>query len=356
MPGAVECKRFSTQVLKWFDKHGRKHLPWQQCPDAYSVWVSEIMLQQTQVATVIPYYEKFMARFPAVEDLAAADQDEVLRLWSGLGYYARGRNLHKAARLVCSEYSGRIPSAIDELVALPGVGRSTAGAIRSLAFGKVASILDGNVKRVLCRHFAVDGWYGQASVQQYLWRISDVLTPVKRTGPFNQAMMDLGATLCTRSSPRCDSCPLKKSCKALASGTPTQWPHKRIRAEKPLRKTLMLLLEDSEGHVKLERRPATGIWGGLWCFPQFEQMNDLLSYARKNGEFENAQVVSWSEFTHTFSHFQLVITPVHIRLNLNRVSSVQEIDSSVWVSEGATPGGLPAPVTRLLNTLRESLV
>ncbi len=356
VPTPAVCRKFSTRVLSWFDQHGRKHLPWQQETNAYQVWVSEIMLQQTQVATVIPYYEKFIARFATVEALAAAQQDEVLQHWSGLGYYARGRNLHKAAQIVVNDLDGRFPSSVDELIALPGIGRSTAGAIRSLAFGEYAAILDGNVKRVLCRHYAIDGWYGQTSVERFLWQVTEAVTPKQRTGPFNQAMMDLGATLCTRSAPQCQRCPLQKSCKAHALGTPTAWPHKKPKADKPVRATHMLLLEDSKGRVQLERRPASGIWGGLWCFPQFDDVQSLLSHAESAGTVDPAQVSHWGLFRHTFSHYHLDITPVHVRLRARSRSAVRETDSVVWAAPDEQPGGLPAPVSKLLDTLRRSLV
>ena len=220
LPTDAQARQFSRAVLKWFKQHGRTHLPWQQDPTPYRVWVSEIMLQQTQVTTVIPYFEKFMGRFPTIESLAAASQDQVLQHWSGLGYYARGRNLHKAARVIVSQHGGDFPATIDGLVALPGIGRSTAGAILSLACGQSTSILDGNVKRVLCRHYTVAGWYGQSSVEKYLWRLTDSLTPASRAAEYNQAMMDIGATLCARSSPACDRCPVLKTCGAAASAAP----------------------------------------------------------------------------------------------------------------------------------------
>jgi len=356
LPNAVASKKFSKQVLKWFDVHGRKHLPWQQNPTAYRVWISEIMLQQTQVTTVIPYFEKFMTSFPGLQDLANATQDEVLQHWSGLGYYARGRNLHKAAVTVMEKHQGELPLTIEELVDLPGIGRSTAGAILSLAHGKPTPILDGNVKRVLCRHFVIDGWYGKTEVERHLWQLADALTPVRQTGAFNQAMMDLGATLCTRSSPDCERCPLQKSCEGFAKGTPTDWPHRKPKKEKPKRQTWMTLIEDPEGAVLLERRPPSGIWGGLWGFPQFETRAEALDFAVGLGAFNNDDVNQWGDIEHTFSHFQLQIKPLHIRVQKTGTASVADDKGRLWYNNGALPGGLAAPVSKLLNALKNSLV
>jgi len=218
---------FSNNVLQWFDQHGRKHLPWQKNRTAYRVWVSEIMLQQTQVATVIPYYERFMASFPNVQALANATQDDVLKHWAGLGYYARGRNLHQCAQRVIAEHQGKFPDQVDALEALPGIGRSTAGAIISLSSGKRAAILDGNVKRVLTRYHGTQGWPGKTAVAKVLWEHAETHTPQQRCDDFNQAMMDLGATLCTRSKPNCSACPLQSDCYALATEQQALFPNKK---------------------------------------------------------------------------------------------------------------------------------
>ncbi len=352
IPTRAAGKKFSQAVLKWFELYGRKHLPWQQNPTPYRVWVSEIMLQQTQVTTVIPYFEKFMRSFPDVVALAAATQDQVLQHWSGLGYYARGRNLHAAAQLVVDQHGGVFPLTIEGLVALPGIGRSTAGAILSLASGQNASILDGNVKRVLCRHYQVEGWYGQSAVEKYLWRLTDAVTPADRTGEYNQAMMDLGATLCTRSSPECSRCPLVKTCGAAATSHPADWPHKKPKKDKPHRATWMLILENSNGEVLMERRPPSGIWGGLWGFPQFDDKAAAMAALKRIGSVQG-RPIQWASVQHTFSHFHLEISPLYVQLKAQRVDSV--LDSrQVWYQPGADLGGFAAPVSQLLKLLTES--
>ncbi len=290
---------FQQNVLRWFDQHGRKDLPWQQNPTPYRVWVSEIMLQQTQVKTVIPYYGKFMASFPTLKSLADASTDEVLAHWSGLGYYARARNLHKAAQLAMAQSEtasaqspkrqlprgqlpeGQLPDTLESLMALPGIGRSTAGAILSLALKQPHPILDGNVKRVLARHFAVDGWPGKTAVLNELWQLSETYTPsagqktVRDTHKFNQAMMDLGAMICTRTKPQCHSCPLMESCKGYQSGKPENYPGKKPPKTTPVKTTVMLVLRNPAGDILLYQRPAKGIWGGLWSLPEIGDISIL---------------------------------------------------------------------------------
>ena len=258
---------FSRHLLAWFDGHGRKDLPWQRNPTPYRVWVSEIMLQQTQVQTVIPYYERFMARFPDVSSLALADLDEVLHLWTGLGYYARGRNLHRAA-IQIRQSGGVFPSTREGLEALPGVGRSTAAAVLALAFGERAAILDGNVKRVLCRFHAVEGDIRRSSTVRELWEHAESHTPERRLADYTQAIMDLGATVCARRTPKCDSCPLAGRCKALAHGRAGEFPQRRRARAKPVRKARMYVIATPAGACLLERRSARGVWGGLWTPPQ----------------------------------------------------------------------------------------
>lgn len=345
---------FAQTVLDWFEVSGRKDLPWQQNPTPYRVWVSEIMLQQTQVATVIPYFERFMKSFTTVESLAQASQDDVLSLWTGLGYYARGRNLHKAAQIIVQEHQSKLPQTLDKLIALPGIGRSTAGAILSLGSGLPTPILDGNVKRVLCRYFCVDGWYGQTAVERQLWSLTTDVTPLENTGKFNQAMMDLGATVCTRSKPACSQCPLRKKCSATKTGSPTDWPHKKPKKEKPVRQTFMLLAVDDNA-VLLQRRPPTGIWGGLWSFPQFDDLQGLRKYARTLGRFKVGDVEQWHPVQHSFSHFDLHITPVRIALKQASSHRIMEEDNCCWV-DGTLPGGCAAPVKRLLDKLTHSLL
>ena len=259
---------FAERLLTWFHGHGRRDLPWQRNINAYRVWVSEIMLQQTQVKTVIPYYERFMARFPTVHDLAGAELDDVLHHWTGLGYYARGRNLHGAARVIVDDHGGELPPSVEELAALPGIGRSTAGAIAAIAGGVRAPILDGNVKRVLARFHAVSGYPGEAAVAKTLWGLADEHTPDRRVADYTQAIMDLGATLCTRSRPGCSNCPVAERCQALAADQIDRYPGRKPKKEKPVRAARMFIVHDGEGACLLERRPDEGIWGGLWTPPE----------------------------------------------------------------------------------------
>lgn len=341
---------FSEEVLKWFDQYGRKNLPWQQNRNPYRVWVSEIMLQQTQVATVIPYFERFMVRFPAVEDLAAATQDEVLQLWTGLGYYARGRNLHKCAQQVVDQYQGEFPNTVAGLASLPGIGRSTAGAIVSLALNQPAPILDGNVKRVLARYHAVDGWPGQAKIADKLWAFAEQHTPIRRAADYTQAMMDLGATLCSRTKPLCTQCPLSADCAGFAQAEPERYPGKKPKKVLPVKTTQLLILQNKKGEILLEQRPPTGIWGSLWSFPELQQGDDALSYCQQHhGSIEKSQ--SWQSFRHTFSHFHLEIHPVYIHIE-KTVTQLADGNRQHWYSEAEWQQlGLAAPVKKLLDIL-----
>ncbi|MGL5949325.1 MAG: A/G-specific adenine glycosylase [Aeromonas sp.] len=311
-----DAAHFAARVLAWFATYGRTHLPWQQAPTAYQVWLSEIMLQQTQVATVIPYYQTFMARFPTVSALAAAPLDEVLHLWTGLGYYARARNAHNAAQIVCREHAGEFPNSVAELCALPGIGRSTAGAIASLAFGQRASILDGNVKRVLCRHGAIAGWPGRAAVDKALWQLAEAYTPAAADA-YNQAMMDLGATLCTRSQPACARCPVQSDCQAYAQQAQTRYPTPKPKAALPVR-TRFLLLLTYQGELLLEQRPADGLWGGLYGFLELDEAGQLSACLSALGMADAAHLAQSAEplagFRHSFSHFHLDVRPLLLTL------------------------------------------
>ncbi|TDP33278.1 A/G-specific DNA-adenine glycosylase [Idiomarina aquatica] len=339
---------FSNDVLRWFEQHGRKDLPWQQQKSPYKVWISEIMLQQTQVATVIPYFLRFMNSFPTVEALAEASLDNVLSHWSGLGYYARARNLHKAAQQICSEFAGQFPTQPEQLMQLPGIGRSTAGAIASLGCGVPAAILDGNVKRVLARCFAVAGWPGKAAVLRQLWQLSEQLTPIARHDEYNQAMMDLGALICTRSSPQCHACPLQSACIANKQGQQLAYPGKKPKKALPV-KTAYLAVQKKADQVLLQKRPPTGIWGGLWSFPEFSSEAELLTHF----ELANNEVRSLSPFRHTFSHFHLDCYPL-LLCNANNASA-QLADSSEqqrWVSPGQSLDvGIAAATQKILTQL-----
>ena len=341
---------FAARVLRWYDSHGRKDLPWQNTGDAYRVWISEIMLQQTQVQTVIPYYQRFMHRFPDVLSLADAGLDEVLQHWSGLGYYARARNLHRAAEIIRDEHDGRFPSTLDAVSALPGIGRSTAGAILALAFGQRHAILDGNVKRVLARHAAIDGWPGKTAVARALWELAETRTPAGRVGDYTQAMMDLGATLCTRTKPGCAMCPLQSDCIASSQGEVERFPGRKPKKDKPRRTTTMVLAV-ADGAVYLERRPASGIWGGLWSLPEVSDVGDWC--AQRFGA-RALDTESWDTLRHSFSHYDLDIAPVVVRID-SASSKVADYDDSTWYRPGdAPPGGIAAPVMRLIETLNNT--
>ena len=344
-------QEFSQTVLAWFDHSGRKHLPWQQQRTAYRVWVSEIMLQQTQVKTVIPYFDRFMQCFPAINDLATSSLDDVLHLWTGLGYYARGRNLHKCAHEIIEKYNGEFPDDPALLNQLPGIGKSTAGAIVSIAYNKRATILDGNVKRVLARFHGVSDWPGKTSIANKLWRYAENYTPHQRCADYSQAMMDLGATLCTRNQPKCDLCPLKQDCIAGQAGNPQDFPGKKPRRRLPVKNTQMLMLTNKENNtVFLQMRPLPGIWGGLWSFPELEQGDDAVSYSQRHfGKV--VRFNSWDSFRHTFSHYHLDIQPISIVIERTN-NRINQSEKKGWFShQQVTQLGLSAPVKRLLTAL-----
>ena len=315
---------FAQAVLTWYDKFGRKHLPWQQNKTLYGVWLSEVMLQQTQVATVIPYFERFVKTFPNLTALADAPLDEVLHLWTGLGYYARARNLHKAAQVMRDQYCGKFPTEFEQVLALPGVGRSTAGAILSSCLNAPYAILDGNVKRVLSRYFAVNGWPGEKKTEDRLWQLTGEVTPNAQVADFNQAMMDLGAMVCTRSKPKCSLCPLQSNCRANAEQNWQAYPGKKPKKALPERDSYFLLLE-KDGKVALEQRENAGLWGGLYCFPQFADKQELLAYLASNGI---QQYQEWTAFRHTFSHFHLDIYPIYARFDDQ--TNPEDMDRSDW--------------------------
>ena len=341
---------FADRVLAWFDVHGRRDLPWQRPKNPYRTWVSEIMLQQTQVQTVIPYFDRFMRRFPDVQALADAAQDEVLQHWSGLGYYARARNLHRAAKSICNEHGGVFPDSLDAVTALPGIGRSTAGAILSLAMDQRHPILDGNVKRVLARHEAVEGWPGQTAVANRLWEIAERNTPTERVADYTQAIMDLGATLCTRSNPACERCPVATDCAALGSGSVTELPGRKPKKDKPLRTTTMVLAS-FDGQVYLERRPESGIWGGLWSLPEVDNKG-AEDWCREHLGSEVRETESWQLLRHSFSHYDLDIQPIVVRVD-SPLSKVADCDDAIWHRlDTNLPGGMAAPVSKLIEQLR----
>ena len=342
---------FTKNLLDWYRRCGRHDLPWQKDPDPYRVWVSEIMLQQTQVKTVIPYYQRFMARFPDVNALADAGLDEVLHLWSGLGYYARARNLHRAARAVRDGHGGRFPEDLDALQSLPGIGRSTAGAILALARNRPHPILDGNVRRVLCRYHAVPGWPGRREVENRLWDLAARYTPRRRAADYTQAIMDLGATLCTRTRPACAACPVAAGCAAREAGEQQRYPEKKPRKTLPVRQACFTILENPSGEVLLQRRPPAGIWGGLWSFPECPEGEDVASWIRRVYGSEIRGLEQEGPLRHTFSHFHLDITPVRAVL-ARGAAAVRDQEDVVWVDPGGELTlGVAAPVRKLLQSL-----
>ena len=342
---------FANAILAWYDNFGRKELPWQQDKTLYKVWLSEIMLQQTQVTTVIPYFERFLQRFPTIIELANAQQDEVLHLWTGLGYYARARNLHKTAQIVASEYNGNFPTKIEQVNALPGIGRSTAAAVLSSVLKQPHAILDGNVKRTLSRCFAIEGWSGKKEVENKLWQHAEQHTPKTDVDKYNQAMMDIGALVCTRSKPKCTLCPVATFCEANKQDKQLDYPAKKPKKEKPIKETWFVILYYNN-QVWLEQRPQSGIWGGLYCFPQHndESIHHQLDIrAIKENHINNIQTLI--AFRHTFSHYHLDITPMLIKLE-QQPSMVMEGTRGLWYNISQPKEiGLAAPVKQLLESL-----
>ncbi|UZD66595.1 A/G-specific adenine glycosylase [Marinobacter sp. AN1] len=343
--------RFAERLLEWYDKHGRHDLPWHQDRSPYRVWVSEIMLQQTQVTTVIPYFQAFMERFPTVQNLAEAPADDVLSHWSGLGYYARARNLQKAAVQVMEDHGGEFPDNQDKLEALPGIGRSTAAAIIAQAWDRRAAILDGNVKRVLARYHAVPGWPGQTTTLNALWAHAERHTPHTRARDYTQAIMDLGAMVCTRSRPACGECPLQGGCEARARNEVTLYPGSKLKKTKPEKATWMLILEDVEGRILLEQRPPSGIWGGLWSLPELDPAygaEELEEACEQRFGLTCSQPDLITGFRHTFSHYHLHIQPARLQVAHSQV--IREPGTHRWLHrDEALALGLPAPVRSLLT-------
>jgi A/G-specific adenine glycosylase len=340
-------KSFAQRIVEWQATHGRHTLPWQGA-DAYRVWLSEIMLQQTQVATVIPYYRRFVASFPHIRALAAASEDEVLAHWSGLGYYARGRNLHRAAKIISEKYGGQFPRDFDAIMELPGIGRSTAAAICALAYHECRAILDGNVKRVLARRLGMEGWPGDKSVEAQLWQHAEALLPSRNIAAYTQGLMDLGASVCTRSKPKCDACPARSDCVALNTGRIAELPAARPRKNLPEKHACLLLLVRGND-ILLEKRPSAGIWGGLWSLPQFDDGTAALAWCAQQS-IPVAHEAAMPEFTHTFTHFKLHISP--LRLDLSRKPPRTLAPGMMWLKiEAALNAAIPKPVRGLLEPL-----
>ncbi len=339
----------STRLIRWHKLHGRHDLPWQNTRDPYRIWLSEIMLQQTQVATVIPYYERFLVRFPQLADLAAAPVDDVMALWSGLGYYARARNLHRCAREVMTTHSGNFPRQPELLTELPGIGRSTANSIATFCFGARAPILDGNVKRVLARAFGIEGFPGNTAVEKELWALAGTLMPERSGDIYNQAQMDLGATLCRRSKPRCEECPLTDICVARAQGREAELPHSRPRKLVPQRKVTLLALWH-KGRVLLEQRPPAGIWGGLLSLPELPDSAGAAEFAARQFGCALTTVTPAPTFLHVFSHFRLHITPLLCDVTLQ--PRAMEAKHRWLTPAELKQAALPAPIKKLLISLK----
>jgi A/G-specific adenine glycosylase len=335
---------FALRLIGWQKQHGRHDLPWQG-QDAYRVWLSEVMLQQTQVATVIPYYLRFVVSFPNIAALAAATEDQVLTHWSGLGYYARGRNLRKAAQTVVEKYCGEFPRGFEQIVDLPGIGRSTAAAICALAYHERRAILDGNVKRVLARYCGIEGWTGEKKVEAKLWQQAEALLPEDDVATYTQALMDMGATVCTRTKPKCVLCPVQADCVALQTELIAKLPSPRPRKAVPERHAIFLLLMHGND-ILLEKRPGSGIWGGLWCPPQFENEEAARDWFLRNGmEASNGERLE--TFAHTFTHFKLHIAPLKIQLMHKPLFVAQP--GSIWLDVGeALEAAIPTPVRAML--------
>ncbi len=345
---------FAAALLAWFDDHGRHDLPWQDTlddgrRDAYRVWLSEIMLQQTQVATVIGYFERFVAALPTLRELAAAPEDRVLALWAGLGYYRRARFLHRAAQLCVERHGGELPRDFDALAAMPGIGRSTAGAILAQAHGLRFPILDGNVKRVLTRYHGIHGHPGESAVEKQLWLHADAHTPTARVADYTQAIMDLGATACTRTRPLCQACPLAAECVARRDNLVARLPSPRPAKAAPTRETVMLILRDADGRVLLERRGAQGVWPGLWSLPEAADIDGAWRLARQHARIDDAQALA--PFTHVFSHYRLRVEPLLFE-GATAVHGIADNPALRWCDAGELALlGLPAPVRKLLQNL-----
>ncbi|MBN1684010.1 MAG: A/G-specific adenine glycosylase [Gammaproteobacteria bacterium] len=335
---------FQQKILQWYQEQGRKNLPWQKNINAYRVWLSEIMLQQTQVATVIPYFKKFIHAFSTIEDLARAELNEVLKLWAGLGYYSRARNLHACARIIVDQYQSQFPADLEKLQRLPGIGRSTAGAILAFAFHQCAPILDGNVKRVLIRFHAVES---QPTLEK-LWQLSEMYTPQNNIAAYTQAMMDLGSLICARTKPKCPQCPLNDGCQAYLTNRQDQLPLKKPVQKIPTREVFMLILLNDQNEVLLVQRPPVGIWGGLWSFPETNR-KDFKPYCEQEWGYQIQHHQIRDTFTHKFSHFELMITPVLAKVNA-LPHRIMESPNTIWHNiTQELKVGVPRPVQKILS-------
>ncbi|MFO1326490.1 MAG: A/G-specific adenine glycosylase [Rubrivivax sp.] len=347
---ADRAPSFAARVTRWQRRHGRHDLPWQHSRDPYRVWLSEVMLQQTQVTTVLGYYERFLERFPDVQSLAAAPLQDVLALWSGLGYYSRARHLHRAAQTVVAEHGGRMPASAEALQRLPGIGRSTAAAIAAFCFGERVAILDGNVKRVLARALGFDGDLAEPRQTDRLWTLAESLLPARGIDTYTQGLMDLGATVCGARQPRCEACPLADLCVARAQGRPQAYPVKTRRVRRSQRHTVWLWLQRGNA-VWLLPRPARGIWSGLWSLPEF----DSVDAARTELAALPGTPVERDAFVHVLTHLDWTLAPLQWVLPRRATAAVDALLAGRWPQGRWVPHdelqrlGLPAPLRRLLQ-------
>lgn len=350
----ISPQQFQALILNWFERYGRKLLPWQQNKTVYRVWVSEIMLQQTQVNTVIPYFERFMLQFPNLLALANASEDEVLHLWAGLGYYSRARNLHKTAQIIRDNFNGCFPNSYQHLQSLPGIGRSTAGAILSIAFNQPAAILDGNVKRVLARFHGILKPIQEKATENELWKLAENYISLQHPAKHSQAMMDLGATVCVRNNPNCNLCPLSEYCIAHVQGITSNLPVKKVSRELPQRSATFLLLH-YKNQFLLKKRPPIGIWGGLWSFPELPEKSNIKTirtYCRQRFHIQISEYQMLDSLQHTFSHYHLTIFPVFIPVK-RLPSLIMDDTQQIWYNPSEPELiGLPKPVQLILQRLR----
>ena len=343
-------KKFSTRLILWHETNGRKDLPWQKRSTPYKVWISEIMLQQTQVSTVTPYFKTFIKEFPNVRKLAETNLDQILSLWSGLGYYARARNIHEAAKIINTKYKGKVPNSLTELISLPGIGKSTAGAILALGYKKKAAILDGNVKRVLSRHCKIKGDLSSSATIKNLWQMSEQFLPEDQIDTYTQAIMDLGATVCTKSKPTCPLCPVNQDCQALKQDLVEVLPTKSKVKAKQIKKVFWLIPQGPEGDLLLEKRNSNGLWGGLWTFIESEKKESLEKEFSSRFETVQPKFKKLNKVKHSFSHFKLEAIPYLAELKAHK-----KYKNTVWVnSKNVESLGLPTPVKRIIEQITAS--
>lgn len=341
-------EQFSYPLLDWYDTHGRKNLPWQSLKNPYSTWISEIMLQQTQVQTVIPYFTRFMKEFPTVHTLANANEDKVLSLWSGLGYYSRARNLHKTAKIISTTYEGIIPKELDLLINLPGIGASTAAAILSQSYNLPTAILDANVKRVLTRFFRIAGWTEQAATKKMLWQLANECMPKERCAEYTQAIMDLGSLCCTIKNPNCLQCPVQLHCQSLKHNEQMVYPTKKIKKIKPKIQQQFLVLYNQKKLVYLEKRPPSGLWGGLWCLPAIDKQQCPISHIKERYNLQVQQSKPLHSFKHQFSHFQLEIEAIAFEIKASG-AQIAEYDGNWFAEQNLATLGLAKPTSLILS-------